>query len=64
MKNTVKFIRLIALAAALNCLSACATGNVSNASVCLITFDYSDEGIDFLNTDNLRALADFKEMCK
>ncbi len=47
----------------MSALSGCAAVAVNNAAVCRITFDYTDAGLDGLNTQNLRALVAFKEVC-
>lgn len=47
----------------MSALIGCAAVAVNNAPVCRITFDYTDEGLDGLNTQNLRALVAFKEVC-
>lgn len=63
MNRWIKLSVLLTLLTACSALSGCAAGAVNNAAVCRITFDYTDAGLDGLNTQNLRALVAFKEVC-
>ncbi|MBR3898803.1 MAG: hypothetical protein IKJ44_00845 [Elusimicrobiaceae bacterium] len=47
----------------MSALTGCAGVAVNNAAVCRISFDYTDDGLDGLNTQNLRALVAFKQVC-
>ena len=63
MKGWIKLSVLLTLWTAMSALGGCAAAAVNNAAVCRITFDYTDAGLDGLNTQNLRALVAFKEVC-
>ena len=54
---------MLILWTACSALTGCAAVAVNNAAVCRISFDYADAGLDGLNTQNLRALVAFKEVC-
>lgn len=49
--------------AGMSALSGCAALR-SNSAVCRVQFDYTDEGLEQLNLQNLRALAAYKEICR
>ncbi len=48
----------------MNCLNACTALPIHKGTLCRIEFDYTDEALTQLNTQNLRALVRFKEMCQ
>lgn len=54
---------MLILWTAMSALTGCAGVAVNNAAVCRISFDYTDDGLDGLNTQNLRALVAFKQVC-
>lgn len=43
--------------------SGCTTVIKNKTAVCQVRFDYQDEAIAQLNTQNLRALLSFREIC-
>lgn len=64
MKKRFWFWQSLAGLAAMSALSACAAEIKNNAPVCQVRFDYQDEAIAKLNTQNLRALLSFREICR
>lgn len=64
MKKRFWFWQSLAGLAVMSALSACTAEIKNNAPVCQVRFDYQDEAIAKLNTQNLRALLSFREICR
>lgn len=63
MNRWIKYWRGTACFALLTCLIGCGGYAVKSSGVCRIQFDYTDEKMEQLNTQNLRAVKSFYEVC-
>lgn len=45
-------------------MTGCAANRASNAPVCRVSFDLTDDGLYGLNVQNKRAVKSFTEICK